>query len=185
MKGTFFFKIGFVFILASLFTFSLNNSEEFITAFNNDYLLSRIVIDNVENIYEDFNKELANYKEDMTEFYGSLDYYYDEFDSKNKEMINHLDIVESDIVKLEKTSLKLYENCKYDIEDENTFKMCSIYKENFEGIISSYEKLVEDYNEVLGTYNSYVEAYGNYDKKVSSYESKMSERILKIYDEIK
>lgn len=184
MKGTFFLKIGLVFLLASFFTFIIDNGEAFVDAFNNDYLLSRIVIDNIEDVYDDFNENVSKYKDDMTTFYGSLDYYYDDFVKKNRAMTAYLGVVEKDLVKLEYPSLKLYENCKYDVEDDNSNKMCEAYIENLKGVVTSYNKLVDDYNSVLDSYNVFVIGYGRDDKAVPYYESKMSTKILKIYEEL-
>ena len=185
MKGTFFLKVGLVFILASCFTFLLKNGEQFFSSFNNDYLLSRIVIENVDETYKDFNSKVSTYKDDMSTFYDSLDFYYDDFVRKNRVMVANLSVVEKDLSKLEKPALKLYENCRYEVEDEDTAKMCSIYKENLKGVVDSYNKLVEDYNHVLDSFNAFAEGYGYNDRVVPNYESKMSTGLLKIYEEIK
>ena len=185
MKGTFFLKIGFIFIVASVITFTIKYGDNYIEAFNNDYLLSRIVVGNVEDNYKDFNEGISTYKGDMSVFYDSLDFYYDNFIRKNRAMTTYLKQVESDIKNLESPSLKLYENCKYDIDDEDTNAMCDSYKTNLKGVIDSYNKLVVDYNEVLDSFNGFAKSNGREGDVVPSYESMMSEKILKIYKEIK
>lgn len=184
MKGTFFLKLGFVFILASVITFGVKYGDNYFEAFNNDYLLSRIVVENVESTYQTYNERVSKYKDDMTTFYGSLDFYYDNFIRKNRAMTTYLREVEKDIRALEGPALKLYENCNYDVEDEEKIKMCESYKANLKGVIDSYNKLVLDYNEVLDSFNGFADSNGRSGDKVPPYESVMSEKILKIYEEI-
>lgn len=184
MKGTFFLKIGFVFIIASVITFAVKYGDNYFEAFNNDYLLSRIVVDNVESTYKSYNEGVNKYKEDMSIFYGSLDFYYDNFIRKNRAMTTYLREVEKDLRNLERPTLKLYENCNYDIEDDDTKVMCENYKTNLKGVIDSYNKLVEDYNEVLDSFNGFAESNGRANDIVPNYESVMSDKITKIYEEM-
>ena len=184
MKGTFFLKIGLIFIIASVVTFSIKYGDNYLEAFNNDYLLSRIVVGNVEDNYKDFTEGVNNYKGDMSIFYDSLDFYFDNFIRKNRAMTTYLKEVENDLKKLEHPSLKLYENCKYEVADEDIVNMCENYKTNLKGVIDSYNKLVDDYNEVLDSFNGFANSNGRANDVVPNYESVMSEKLIKIYEEM-
>ena len=118
MKGKTFIKLGVVFMSLSFVMVGVRNADKIFNDFNNDYLLSRVVVSNVDNYYDEFNKNINNYKADMTVFYGSLDFYFDNFIRKNRAMVTYLTEVEKDLTKLENSALRLYENCKYDREYE-------------------------------------------------------------------
>lgn len=184
MKGSTLIKLGIVLMLASGALIFTKNADKFLSEFNNDYLLSRIVVNNIETNYNDFNKNVTKYKEDMTTFYDSLDFYFDNFIRKNRAMVTYLTEVEKDLKKLENSSLKLYESCRYDIDDEETKEMCKNYKINLEGVIESYEKLVVDYNEVLDAFNGFARDNNRKEHMVEPYESKMSEKLIIIRDEL-
>jgi hypothetical protein len=184
MKGKTFIKLGVVFMVASFAVFGFKNADMYLTDFNNDYLLSRIVVNNIENNYEDFNNKVSKYKEDMTTFYGSLDFYFDNFIRKNRAMKTYLAEVEKDLKQLEGSSLRLYENCRYEINDEKTETMCKNFKINLDGVITSYQKLVDDYNQVLDSFNGFAESYNRKNDVVDLYESKLSDKLLKIYTEL-
>ena len=184
MKGKTFIKLGVVFMSLSFVMVGVRNADKIFNDFNNDYLLSRVVVSNVDNYYDEFNKNINNYKADMTVFYGSLDFYFDNFIRKNRAMVTYLTEVEKDLTKLENSALRLYENCKYDIEDEETKEMCKNFKINLDGVIKSYNKLVIDYNEVLDAFNGFAESNNRKGDVVPKYESKMSDKLLKIYEEL-
>lgn len=184
MKGSFFLKIGFVFIISSMIIYGVKYGGKYFDDFNNDYLLSRIVVEKVDDTYKIYNEGINKYKDDMTTFYGSLDFYYDNFIRKNRAMTTYLAEVEKDIAYLEGPALTLYENCNYDIDDEETKAMCENYKTNLKGVIDSYNKLVVDYNEVLDSFNGFAESNNRAGDVVPNYESVMSKKILKIYDEL-
>lgn len=184
MKGKTLIKLGVVFMSLSFVMVGVRNADKIFNDFNNDYLLGRVVVSNVDNYYDEFNRNVSKYKDDMTVFYGSLDFYFDNFIRKNRAMVTYLTEVEGDLRRLENSSLRLYENCKYDIEDEETQEMCRNYKINLEGVIKSYEKLVVDYNEVLDAFNGFAVSNNRKKDVVPKYESKMSDKLLKIYEEL-
>ena len=185
MKGSTLIKLGIVMMIASGAIIFTKNADKFLNEFNNDYLLGRIVVSNIETNYTEFNNNVTKYKADMTTFYDSLDFYFDNFIRKNRAMVTHLNEVEKDLKRLEHSSLKLYESCKYEIEDEETKEMCKNYKINLEGVIESYDKLVADYNEVLDAFNGFAKSNNRSEHVVEPYESKMSEKLIIINDELK
>ncbi len=185
MKGSFFIKIGIIFLLSSGAVFAYKNADKLLNDFNNDYLLSRIVVGNIETTYSTYNETINKYKADMETFYGSLDFYYDNFIRKNRAMVTYLKEVEKDLKNLEGPSLRMYDNCKYEVDDEETLKMCENYKENLKGVIDSYNKLVVDYNDVLDSFNGFAESNNRANDVVPPYESQMSDKLVRIYEEIK
>ena len=171
MKGSVFIKLGIFFMASSLIVCGAKTTDSALKDFNNDYLLSRIIITNTKDSYTDFNEQVSKYKEDISKFYDSLDFYYDQASS-----------VEKDLKNLEDISLELFNNCKYDIDDEEMSKLCKSYKTNLSNTVDSYEKLVDDYNDIIKMYNDYATLRNK--EIAKEYESKLSDKLTIINDKL-
>ena len=182
MKGSWLIKIGMLLMTSSLILSGIKNTDKALKDFNNDYLLSRIIVHSTEESYSVFKDKVTKYKEDITEFYDSLDFYYDQFDEKHKEIKSHLEEVEEDYASLEEVSSKLYENCKYDIEDANQSEKCEAYKSNLINLVSSHSKLIDDYNDIINMYNEYASTYNK--EKIAKYEGQSSDKLGDIKREL-
>ena len=182
MKGSVFIKLGIFFMASSLIVCGAKTTDSALKDFNNDYLLSRIIITNTKDSYTDFNEQVSKYKEDISKFYDSLDFYYDQFIEVDKSIRDKATKIEKDLKNLEDISLELFNNCKYDIDDEEMSKLCKSYKTNLSNTVDSYEKLVDDYNDIIKMYNDYATLRNK--EIAKEYESKLSDKLTIINDKL-
>lgn len=182
MKGSIFIKLGIFFIASSFVVVGAKTTDSAFKEFNNDYLLSRIIVTKTKESYDTFNEKVSKYKEDISNFYDSLDFYYDQFIEVNKTISSKAKNIEEDLKEMEEVSLDLFNNCKYDIDDEEMNNICKSYKQNLSNTVDSYEKLVTDYNDLISMYNDYASLKNK--TIVKEYESKISDKLTVINDKV-
>ena len=183
MKGSMFIKLGIFFMSMSLIVFGVKQADSLFKDFNNDYLLSRIVITDTKDAYTEFSDKVNDYKESISTFYDSLDFYYDQFLEKNKTFTKNAENVEQSLNALEYSALELFSDCKYDIDDDEMTNICKMYKTNLNNTMDSYEKLVIDYNDIIKQYNEYA-SYKN-KEEAKLYERNISSKLSTITENIK
>ena len=79
MKGKTLIKLGVVFMSLSFVMVGVRNADKIFNDFNNDYLLGRVVVSNVDNYYDEFNRNGLSDEEWVNQYakLEDLDKFYD------------------------------------------------------------------------------------------------------------
>ena len=174
-------KIGFVFVIFSFILIGFKNKDEFFNMIASGQLLDSIMPVSVEDEYKKLETAYKNYENNVNTFYGSLDYYYDNFIRKNRAMTTYLADVESGLKEMERIVLRLNNKC----DNDSSKYECDGYKEILIKFIESYNNIVVDYNKVIDSFNEFAKSNFREEHIVENYESILNDDVLKIYNEIK
>ena len=183
MYGKAFIKSGITFILGSLLMMSINTVYAEINSYNNDVLLSNMVIDNIKTNYKEFNVKANEFKDNLDTTYDSFNFYLDDYTVKGEIASNNMSNLRNDMINLKDSSLALYKYCLYEINNVETKSMCKTFEENYKGIVKSYKLVLNDYNDILDQYNVY--ALSKSMDIVDKVNVDLPVTIDKIYDKIK
>lgn len=183
MYGKALIKSGITFILGSLLMMSINTVYAEIDSYNNDILLSNMIIDNIKTNYKEFNTKANTFKDNLDTTYDSFNFYLDDYNIKGEVASNNVSNLRNDVIELKENSLELYKYCLYEINNNETKSMCKAFEENYKGIVSSYKLALNDYNDILEQYNVY--AVSKSMDKVDKLNVELPVTIDKIYDKIK
>ncbi len=183
MYGKALIKSGITFILGSLLMMSINTVYAEIDSYNNDVLLSNMVVDSIKTNYKEFNAKANEFKENLDSTYDSFDFYLDDYGTKGEVASNNMSNLRNDVVELKESSMALYKYCLYGINNSETKSMCKAFEENYKGIVNSYKVVLSDYNDILEQYNVYASAKSM--DIVDKLNVELPVTIDKIYDKIK
>ena len=137
MYGKALIKSGITFILGAFLMMSINTVYAEIDSYNNDVLLSNMVIDNIKTNYKEFNDKAKMYKDNLNTTYDSFNFYLDDYNTKGVIASNNVSNLRKDMIDLRESSLALYKYCLYNINNIETKSMCKAFEDNYKGIVSS------------------------------------------------
>ena len=150
-----FIHLGFIFILVGCSIIFIDKASASINNYYDDVNKSNEIIINVHNNYNDFKESSLVIKDNIIDVSKSFNFYLDDFQIKNVDILEKVKKVEKDINSLSTVVNNLIDYCVYDLNDEIMDNECSSFKINFKNMLDSYSKMVDVYNDVIKKYNDY------------------------------
>lgn len=125
----------------------------------NDYYAdinrSKEIYTAVESDYKEFVSSASGVKSHMVDVSDSLDVYLEEFPNKESLIVEKIQVVDEDINSLKEISLRIIDNCKYELNNNAMENKCNNFILNYNRMIESYKVMVSEYNKVIDSYNNY------------------------------
>ena len=116
---------------------------------------SKEIVTIVDNDYKAFNSMVSDYKEDIVLVSKSLDVYYDEFSSKNENILKNINNVKLKLESISPINDRMSINCKYDLNNLVMEQQCDMFSINYNSMIDAYVEMVSEYNNFVEKYNEY------------------------------
>ena len=155
-----FLHLGFILILAGCSIIFVDKVSASINSYYDDVNESNKIISMVHNNYSDFKINSLNIKNSIVDVSSTFNFYLDDFDVVNVEIVNKVKKVEDEINALYPTIDNLINYCVYDLNDEIMNNECDSFKINFTNMLESYNKMISVYNDVIKEYNEYSDSNG-------------------------
>ena len=153
----------------------IDNVSASINDYYTDLEESKKIVDNININYNDFKEKSIEVKDGIKDISTSFDFYLEEFDTKNKDLLIKINNIENSIIEISDISIKLNSECKYDLNNKNLENKYNNYKINYKNMIDSYNEMIDVYNEVINSYNEYQKEEEN--NQVEKYESNISMKV--------
>lgn len=170
--------LGFLFIIFGFSTLFVDNVSAGINNYYTDLEQSKKIVDNINTNYDSFIEKSINVKDNIKEVSLSFDFYLEEFEEKNIDLLKKINQLEDEILEISNIVINLNNDCKYNIDIKNIDSKCNNYKINYKNMIESFNKMIEVYNKVIDTYNEY--QMDEFKEQTSNYKSKIDEKIEEI-----
>ena len=172
-----FLHIGLLFIITGISILLIDNVSASINGYYSDIKESKKVLDNININYNLFKEKSLNVKDTIKDISVSFDFYLEEFNEKNIDIVKKINKVEDEIIEISNISIELDDNCKYELNNKNIDNKCSNYKINYKNMMTSYNEMINVYNEVIDSYNEYQKELGRVE--VNNYKSRIGESVNK------
>ena len=151
----FFIHLGFLFIIAGLSIICVEKVSANINEYYADINRSKEIFNAVESDYNEFVSNASLVKNNMVNVSNALDVYLEEFPEKESLIVEKIKVVDENINSLKEISLRIVENCKYELNNKAMENKCSNFILNYNRMIESYKVMVREYNKVIDSYNDY------------------------------
>ncbi len=176
-----FIHSGFVFIILGISIICIDKVSANIKNYYDDLEKSKEIQKSVNEQYQVFKEGASKVKSSIGVVSSSFNFYLEEFDTKNIEILEKVSNVEKEIEELNETAKLLTNNCKYNLNNNVMNNECSSFKINYKNMISSYDEMVEKYNSVIDYYNEY--AKKNNKEIVNKYLNNLSDNVKEMISE--
>lgn len=161
MARNVFIKLGLSLIFFGFILMIRNDISLYITDFIHDAENGEMIVKEIDNNYEQFNKLVKDYREELVTFSNYFDvFYFDNFSNTNSKLVAKMDDITKKVKDINYYVDLLSKDCKYELSNQTSIKKCSNFYVNYESVANSYLECVENYNVLILKYNNYAASNG-------------------------
>ena len=173
-----FIHLGLLFIIFGLSILLVDSISSSLNSYYEDLEESKKIVDDINLNYDLFKEKSLNVKDNIKDVSVSFDFYLDEFEEKNIDLVKKINNIENEIIEISDISVSISKDCNYDLNNKNMDSKCNNYKANYKNMIESYNEMIDVYNKVIDTYNEYQKEEDK--EQVDNYKSKIDKKVEEV-----
>lgn len=150
-----FIHLGIIFILIGFSLIAVDEVSAQIKNYYDDIEASKEIKKNVNDYYDQFKNKALDVKKEIVDTSSSFNIYFEDFTKSYITISNKMDNVKSKITDLDDISQKLFNYCRYDLNDSVMNNKCKSFKTNYKNMYNSFQTMVDNYNKIVNSYNTY------------------------------
>ena len=155
MKSSFFIKFGLLLIIVGVSSTSFEVVSSYIGEVNKDVKTTNTIIDSIDKNYNNLNRDVTSFKDDLEDTYSHFNMFLEEFPVKKNILLNDIKNTKLNLGKIYLSKNNLDKECSKNLNRQEQKEKCEIYTINTDNATESYKKLVDKYNYIVGKYNKY------------------------------